>query len=164
MELLTPGIGLVFWMGLSFGLVLVILRKYAWIPILSAIRARERTIVRSLVTAKRMDEELAKADLKKEEKLAEAERLYLEMLEKAGVEADAILERARQEAENKAAQILGEAQQVVDAQKRTAMMEIKDQIAMLSVDMAEKVLRHEFDDKGRNRRYVGRLLDEMILN
>ncbi len=164
MELLTPGIGLIFWMTLSFGLVLMILRKYAWRPILSAIKARERSIVRSLVNARRIEEEMLQVDIQKEKILKEAERLYHERLEKADQEAEELMVASRLKATNEARRILDEAGNVVEAQKKLAMMEIREHIATLSFDIAEKVLEEEFHDKERNTRYVGKLLDEMILN
>lgn len=164
MELLTPGIGLVFWMTLSFGLVLMILRKYAWRPILSSIKARERSIVRSLVNARRIEEEMQQTDVRKEKILAEAEKMYHERLEKADQEAEELMAASRLKASEEAKRILDEAVSVVEAQKKAAMLEIREHIASLSFDIAEKVLEEEFHDKDRNVRYVSKLLDEMILN
>lgn len=164
MELITPGLGLVVWMGISFGLVLVILRKYAWKPILATIRARERTIVRSLVNARHIEEEMKRVEVLKRERMEEAERLYAQMLERAREEAAEVVEKAVVEARQEAAKLLGEADKIIEAHKRQAMLEIRDQIAGLSVEMAERVLQEEFHDKERNTRYVNRLLDKMILN
>ena len=164
MELITPGLGLIFWMAISFGLVLLVLRKYAWRPILGAIRARERTIARSLINAKRMEEEMQHLEEVKRQRLAEAENLHHQMVERARQEAGDLLIRAGKEARKEAARILGEAEKAVEAQKRLAMMEVRDQIASLSLDMAQQVLQEEFSDRERNERFVGELLDRMILN
>ena len=164
MELITPGLGLVVWMGLSFGLVLLILRKYAWKPILSTIRARERTIVRSLVNARHIEEEMQKVEALKSQRLEEAELIYRQMLERAERDAGALAEKIIADARLEANRQLGDAGKVIDAQKRKAMLEIRDQIAGLSLEMAERVLEEEFRDRERSSRYVSQLLDQLILN
>lgn len=164
MELITPGLGLVVWMGISFGLVLLILRKYAWKPILTTIRARERSIVRSLVNAKHIEEEMQRMEALKRERIEEAERLYGQMLEHAKAEAKDVVDKAVAEARKEAAKLLGEAEKIIEAHKRQAMLEVRDQIAGLSLEMAERVLQEEFRDKDRNTRFVNQLLDQMILN
>lgn len=164
MELITPGLGLIFWMAISFGLVLLILRKYAWKPILSTIRARERTIVRSLVNAKRINEEMLRLEESKKRHIGDAERIHQQMLDQAREEARELVEKAVKEARQKASRLLEDAEKAIEAQKRLAMMEVKGQIAGLSLEMAEKVLEEEFVDKERNTRFVNDLLDEMILN
>jgi F-type H+-transporting ATPase subunit b len=164
MELITPGLGLIVWMGLAFGLVLLILRKYAWKPILSTIRARERTIVRSLVNARHIEEEMQKVEVMKRLRMEEAERLYSQMLERARQDARELAEKTLSEARLEANRLLADAEKIIDGQKRLAMMEIRDQIAGLSLEMAERVLEEEFSDKGRSTRYVSQLLDQLILN
>jgi F-type H+-transporting ATPase subunit b len=164
MELITPGLGLVVWMGISFGLVLLILRKYAWKPILATIRARERAIVRSLVNARHVEEEMQRVEVLKRERLEEAERIYGQMLERARAEAKEVVDKAVAEARQEAAKLLGETEKIIEVHKRQAMLEIRDQIAGLSLEMAERVLQEEFSDKDRNTRFVNQLLDQMILN
>lgn len=164
MELITPALGLVVWMGISFGLVLLILRKYAWKPILATIRTRERTIVRSLLNARHIEEEMQRMEALKRERMEEAERLYGQMLERARAEAKDLVDKAVSEARQEAAKLLGETDRIIKAHKRQAMLEIRDQIAGLSVEMAERVLQEEFRDKERNTRFVNQLLDQMILN
>ncbi len=164
MELITPGLGLIFWMTISFGLVLLILRKYAWKPILSTIRARERTIVRSLVNAKRINEEMLRLEESKKRHIGDAERIHQQMLDQAREEARELVKKAVKEARQKASRLLEDAEKAIEAQKRLAMMEVKGQIAGLSLEMAEKVLEEEFVDKDRNTRFVNDLLDQMILN
>jgi len=164
MELIKPGLGLIFWMTVSFGMVLLILRKFAWQPILANIRARERTIARSLINARRMEEEMLGLEKLKAEKAAEIEKLAREMMLQANMEADKILDESRKKALDEAAKILDDANGVIESQKKAAMMEIKDQVASLSVEIAEKVLQEEFSDKEKSSRYVHQLLEKVMLN
>lgn len=164
MELITPGLGLIFWMTISFSVVLLVLRKYAWRPILANIRARERTIAKSLINARRMDEEMLKFEKLKMQRMAELEQETQEMMKQAMENAGNIIDQARKKATEEAGKILNEAHLVIEAQKKAAMLDIKNQIAQLSIDMAEKVLQEEFSDKEKSNRYVNRLLDKTILN
>jgi len=164
MELIKPGLGLIFWMTVSFGMVLLILRKFAWQPILANIRARERTIARSLINARRMEEEMLGLEKLKAEKAAEIEKLAREMMLQANMEAEKIMDESRKKALDEAAKILDDANGVIESQKKAAMMEIKDQVASLSVEIAEKVLQEEFSDKEKSSRYVHQLLEKVMLN
>lgn len=164
MELITPGLGLIFWMTVSFSIVLLVLRKYAWRPILANIQARERTIAKSLINARRMDEETLKFEKLKMRKMADLELQTQDNLKQAMEDAGKIVDQARKKATEEAGKILNEAHLVIEAQKKAAMMDIKNQIARLSIDMAEKVLQEEFSDKEKSNRYVDQLLDKTILN
>lgn len=164
MELIEPGLGLIFWMTVSFSLVLVILRKYAWQPILANIRTRERKIAKSLINARKIDEDLQKMEKLKTEKVAEAEKTAREMLQEANNEAGAIVEQARKKALKEASKIMDEANKTIEAQKHAALLAIKSQVADLSLELAQKVLQEEFSDVEKSNRYVHQLLDKVMLN
>lgn len=164
MELVSPGLGLIFWMTLAFGIVLLVLRKYAWRPILNTIREREMYISKSLRDAQHIQRELAALEKVKESKLKDAEKLRLELLAQARTEADDIIRLARQKASTDVTQMMEDAKRAVEAQRKSVINEIRGQIALLSIDMAEKVLEGELKDKKISSDLVNHLLDKVILN
>lgn len=164
MELVTPGLGLIFWMALAFGSVLLILRKYAWRPILNTLHEREKTISQSLRDAQHIQRELAALEQVKSLKLKEAEKLRLELLAQARNEANDILREARLKAFNDTVQLMDDAKKAMEAQRIAAINEIRGQIALLSVDMAEKVLQKELQDKKVSHQLVSKQLEQVIMN
>lgn len=164
MELVSPGLGLIFWMTLAFGIVLMVLRKYAWRPILNTIRERELSISQSLRDAQHIQREMAALEEVKHQKMAEAEKLRLELLTQARHEADEIIRQARQRAGAEATQMLEDGKKAVEAQRSAAVHEIRDQIARLSIDIAEQVLEGELKDMSVSKHLVNQLLDKAVLN
>lgn len=164
MELLMPGLGLIFWMTVAFGVVLIILKKYAWKPILNVLNQREAKLAQSLANARRIEQEMAKLAELKTAKVAEAEQIYSETTKKAHVEAEKIIDQARETARMEAKEIMDRADELIDAYKKEAMREIQSQLSALSLDIAEKVLNEEFSDRDRNARYVKKLLDQVVEN
>ncbi len=164
MELLMPGLGLIFWMTVAFGLVLIILKKYAWKPILNVLIQREAKLAQSLANAKRIEREMAQLAELKTVKVAEAEQIYSETTKKAHAEAEKIIDEAREKARLEAKDIMNRADELIQAYKKEAMREIQGQLSALSLDIAEKVLHEEFSDRERNARYVKKLLDQVVEN
>ncbi len=164
MELLMPGLGLIFWMTLSFGLVLYVLKKYAWGPILGMLDERERNLAKAKSDARRVAHELSQLDALKSARVVEADRIFAETTAKAREEADIIVQQAREKAREEARLIVEQTDALLETYKKQAMREIRSQISVLSMDMAEKILQEEFSDKERNARYVNKLLDELQLN
>ena len=164
MELLMPGLGLVFWMTVAFGCVLYILRKYAWKPILEVLNERENLLANSFKDAKRVEYEMSQLAAVKTEKLAEAEKAREMIIARAKKDAENIVEEAREKAREEARLLSENAEEMAKKYKREAMQEIRDQLSALSVDLAEKILKEEFSDKQRNATYVSKLLDEVALN
>jgi F-type H+-transporting ATPase subunit b len=164
MELVTPGIGLIFWMTLSFGIVFFLLKKFAWTPILSMIKEREKSIEDALKAA-----EMAKEDLKlfqtQNEKLkneARAERD--ELLKEARELRDKTIAEAKEKANEEANKILIAAKAEIIAEKTAAMNEIKTQVASLSVEIAERVIKAELANDDKQKKLVQSLLEEVKLN
>ena len=164
MELLMPGLGLVFWMTVAFGFVLLILKKYAWAPILNVLHERENKLAQSFSDAKRIEAEISQLAVMRTEKIAEAEEKHKEIVSKAQIDAERIIEEAREKARQEARLITEKADEMVEAYKQEAMREVRSQLSALSLDIAEKVLLEEFSDKQRNARYVNKLLDEVVMN
>lgn len=159
-----PGLGLIFWMTISFGVVLVILKKYAWKPILSMLNQREKHLAKSFSDAKRIQHELSQLSVLKTTKVAEAEKERDEIIARAKNEADLIIEKARDKAELEARVIAEQADELIEKYKREAMREIKGQLSALSLDIAEKVLTEELSDRQRNELYVDRMLSRVAAN
>lgn len=164
MELLMPGMGLIFWMTLAFGCVLYILRKYAWKPILEVLNEREKFLAKSIEDAKRIEHEMTQLATVKTEKLTEADYARAEIIARAKADAERIVEEAKEKAGEEARRLSVDAEKMVKKYKREAMQEVKDQLSALSVDLAEKILKEEFSDKKRNDIYVRKLLDEVTAN
>ncbi len=164
MELLMPGLGLIFWMTVAFGCVLYILRKYAWKPILEVLNERENLLAKSFKEAKRVEYEMSQLAAVKTEKLAEAEKAREKIIARAQKDAEGIVEEAREKAREEARILSENAEEMAKKYKREAMKEIRDQLSALSIDLAEKILKEEFSDKQRNAVYVSKLLDEVALN
>jgi len=161
MDLVTPALGLVFWTTLVFLLVLFLLNRFAWKPILGAVKERERSIEDALQAANK-----AKADM--ERISADNERI----LKEARIERDAILKEAREikdamikEAGDKAREeghkMLAAAQMAIENQRMAAVTDLKNQVATLSIEIAEKLLRQELSDKDRQKALVDDLLKEI---
>jgi F-type H+-transporting ATPase subunit b len=141
MELVTPPIGLLFWMCLSFGIVVWLLSKYAWKPILGAVQARERSIEDALSEARKMREEMAKMAAGNEELMRQAREDREVLLKEARDIRDREIAQARTKAKAEADALLGRAREDIRNEKNAAMTEMKNQVAELSVQVAETILR-----------------------
>jgi F-type H+-transporting ATPase subunit b len=164
MQLVTPGIGLIFWMVLSFGIVFFLLKKFAWGPILGIITEREESIEKALKAA-----EIAKEDLKlyqnqNEKLLNEARAEREEMMKEARESKDRILAEAKQKAGEEASRIIESARIEIKAEKNAAINEIKTQVAVLSVEIAEKILKSELSSDEKQKALMANLLAEAKLN
>lgn len=164
MELIKPDLGLLFWMILSFSIVLFVLIKFAWRPILAALKHRERSISKSLLAAQRAREEMAKIEFGNEKitQLAKIERENL--LKEAKELKNKILEEARESAKLDAKKIIEEARQSVQHEKNKAINEIKNQIAALSVDIAEKILKQKLGNESLQKELINDLIKDIDLN
>ena len=159
--MITPGLGLVFWMTLTFAVLMFLLAKYAWKPILNALNERETTIVDALNQAKLAREEVQ--NLK-----AENERI----IQEAKIEKDNILREARDRMINEAkdtAKVEGEkmieaARHSIAMEKAAAIDDMKKQIGSLSVDIAETILKKKLDNKDAQNDLVANLLNDKNLN
>ena len=147
MDLITPGIGLIFWTSIVFLILLVLLGKFAWSPIVKALQSREESIQNALNAA-----EIAKSDMEElqsnNQKLldqAKAERSKL--MEEARVNAKDIVEESKAKASTEASLIIEKAQLAIQGEKKSALAETQNLATFLSVDIAEKLLKKELSDK-----------------
>lgn len=164
MELLTPSFGLIFWTLLAFLIVLFILKKYAWKPILNSLDQREKGIADSLETAERVKAEMAQLKNENEELMAKAREERGVMLKEARETKDRIINEAKEQAKIEANKIITEAQQAINAQKMAAITDVKNQVGKLVVEVTEKVLRRELGNTAAQEAHIKDLVDEVKLN
>ena len=163
MELVTPEVGLVFWTALSFFILLFILGKYAWKPILAAVAERENSIESALLKAEAVKEEMSRLTSENEAllKLARAERDAI--LSEAKKVKDQMITDAKATAHTEGARMIELARIEINNQKAIAMADVKNQVASLSLEIAEKVLRKQFEDQQKQDELVSQLLKEVKL-
>lgn len=151
-------------MLISFGIVLLILRALAWRPILNALKEREKTIQDRLDVARKAKKELAEIEFGNERIIALAKTERANMLKEAQETRRKIIEEARQEAREEANKIMEDTNRKIEARKREAEQQIRDQIAGLSVEVAEKVLKEKLSDDQKQKDYIKSLVDEITIN
>ena len=164
MELVTPGIGLLFWMLLSFSIVLFILKKYAWKPILKSLKDREDSITDALSAADKAREEMANLNAENEKIIAEANEERKKILAEAYEQNHHIVSQSKDEAQKEADRIIENAREIIEHEKNLALREIKHLMADLSIDIAKKVLEKELSDDAKQREYVETILNDVNLN
>lgn len=164
MELVSPGIGLIFWMTLAFGIVLWLLGKYAWKPILKSLHEREETIDRALHEADLARKGMDDLKISNEELLKEAKGERDAIMKQAREIKEKLIEDARLKANIEANRIVESARESIENEKLAAMVDLKNQIADLSIEIAEKLLERDLADKKRQKDYVEQLIRETKLN
>ena len=154
-------LGLFVWQTLLFVALLLLLKKFAWKPILDAVNERETSIKESLSAAEkaRDDMEAVQADNKRILKEARSERDAL--LAEAKTASIKIVNRAKEDAKAEADKITAQAQEMIQNEKKAAINELKSQVASLSVDIAAKVLQTELKDQAAQEKFVSELVKEI---
>ena len=164
MELLKPELGLMFWTTLLFLLLLFILKKFAWGPILGMLKEREEGIATALQSAEKARAEMALLNADNQRILNEAKEEKAKILKEARETYDKIVGEASNKAKDEAARLLAEAKRDIDNQKNAAMVEIKNQIGNLATEVAEKMIRKELKKDGEQMNYLNQLVGEIKLN
>jgi F-type H+-transporting ATPase subunit b len=164
MELVTPGFGLVFWTTLTFIFLLLILKKYAWKPIVDAVDSRNDKIEKSLQAAEIARKEMENMHAENKKILDEAKEEKKNILAEAYQANHHIIAEARTEAQVEADRILEHARVTIESEKNIALSEIKHLMADLSVDIAKKVLQKELADENKQREYIDNILKDINLN
>jgi F-type H+-transporting ATPase subunit b len=162
--LVTPDLGLVVWTTVSFLILLFILAKFAWKPIMSAIDERERSIEDALLKAEAAKEEMARLTDENEKLLKQARAERDIILREAKHLKDQIIGEARDAAQKEGAKMMEKARMEIDNQKAIAMADVKNLVADLSIEIAEKVLRKEFEKADKQDELVADLLKQVKLN
>lgn len=164
MDLITPAVGTIIWTTIVFVILLIILRAFAWKPILSAVKERQKSIEDSLNEAKLMREKMDNMKAENEIVLREAKAERDSILKEARELKDKIVASAKDEAQIEANKLIESTKQSIITAKEAAMVDIKNQIASLSVDVAERVLRKELDNKPAQEALAKELIDGVKLN
>ena len=164
MDLVKPAFGLVFWMIISFSVILFLLKKFAWGPILNSLTERENTISDALNTAQKAQEEMLALKAGNEKLLQEARNERDTLLKEAREAKEMIISEAKTKATEAADKILVSARENISNEKMAAITELKNYVATLSIEIAEKVLKQELADPNKQKELVQTLLKDTKLN
>ena len=164
MGLVSPNPGTIIWMLFIFGIVLFILRKFAWKPILNALKDREESIANALNSAEEAKKEVAGLKADNERIIAEAIQERSNILKEAKEIKDKIIAEAKEKAMQEATKSIELARTQIQNEKTAAINDIKKQVAELSVMIAEKVIKKELGNKAEQEKMVDGLVDEIKLN
>ncbi|MFN4972062.1 MAG: F0F1 ATP synthase subunit B [Bacteroidota bacterium] len=164
MELIKPGLGLLFWMTVTFSIVLWLLSKFAWKPILKSIREREDSINSALNAADDARKQMDALKSDNEKLLAEARKERDRMLKEAAELKDSIIAQAKKSADEEARRMISNANDAIEKAKIAAMNQLKSEVAELTVTLAEKILRKKMEDRSQQEAFVNENLKTITLN
>ncbi len=164
MELLLPGLGLIFWTLIAFVIVFVILKKFAWKPILASLKERETGIANSLATAERVKAEMAHMKNESEAMMAQAREERSRMVKDAKEATDKMLSEAKERARLEYDRIVADAQVAILQQKNAALIDVKNQVGRLVIEVSEKVIRRELSNRAEQENYIKGLAETVKLN
>jgi F-type H+-transporting ATPase subunit b len=164
MDLVTPGIGMIFWSTLFFLVLLFILGKFAWPAILTAVKARNESIRHALDAANKAKEEMAQLQVDNEKILAEAKAERDNLFKEAKEVKDKLIADAKEKASQEANKLVQKAREAIRTEKAAALNEMKEQISHLSVDIAEQILRAKLGENKAQKELVDKLINEADLN
>ena len=162
MGLLTPDPGLLFWMIIVFGVVFFILAKYGFPVIIRMVEDRKAYIDQSLKAAREANEKLASVKQEGERILAQANEEQVRILNEAAATRDRIINEAKERARLEGDRLTEETKKQIETEKESAIRDIRRQVAVLSVGIAEKVMRSKLADEKEQMELIDRMLDEMI--
>ncbi len=164
MELIYPGLGLIFWMTLSFLLLFFILKKFAWKPVMSSLNARDKKIADALNAAELAHEEMKLLKIDNEKLLRDAKVEREKIIAQARILKEKILEEARQKGNEEAQRIIESAKEAIEYEKLSAITELKNQLGLLSLEIAEKVLENELEDQSKQTQLIEKMLGDVNFN
>lgn len=163
MNIVAPE-SLIFWTTIIFLLLLFLLRKFAWKPILGAVRSRETSINDALEAAEKAKLEMQNMHADNEKLLQEARAEREAMMKEARELKAKIIADAKEDAKLEADKMVAQAQAAIESEKKAAIAELKQQVASLSLEIAEKVVKHELSDSDKQMKLVNEMLGEAKLN
>ena len=162
MNLVTPDAGLLFWMVVIFGLLFFLLWKFGFPVITSMVEKRNSTIEKSLKDAHEIEARMGQMVEEHARMLEEARKEQAQILRDATDTRNKILAQAKDDAREEAAKILAEARTEIEAEKEAALRDVRKEVAVLSVSIAEKILRKELSEDKEQREYIDRMVDETV--
>lgn len=161
MELLSPSLGLIFWQLVGFLILLFLLGKFAWKPILNALSERETSIKDALALAEKTKLEMAQLKAENEKLLAEARKERDRILKDATAAANQLREEAKAQTAKETSRMIEDARASIQIEKRAALAEVKKQVAELSVQIAERILRERLSGERAQKEYVSKLVGDL---
>jgi F-type H+-transporting ATPase subunit b len=162
--LVLPDIGLVFWNTIAFLVLLIVLGKFAWKPMLKAINERESGIEEALLKADKMKAEITAMQNENEALLAKAREERATIIKEAKEASEKMVNDAKDKAKSEYERIISDAQAAIAQQKNAAMIDVKNQVGALVIEVAEKVLRKELSNKADQESYIKQIAEEVKLN
>lgn len=163
-SILTPDLGLLFWMMIAFLVVFGVLAKFGFPAIINMVEERKAYIDESLRKAHEANEKLQNIQSEAEHILQEARERQAQILKEAAATRETIVGQAQEKAREEGVRIISEAKAQIEAEKQNAIRDIRSQVATLSVQIAEKILRHNLNGDAQQMQYVDKLLDEVSSN
>ena len=162
MNLVTPDTGLLFWMVVIFGLVFFLLWKFGFPIITGMVEKRNHTIEKSLKDAKEVEAQLSAMMAEHAQMLEDARKEQAQILREAADTRSKLIADAKVQAQEEAAKILADARTEIAAEKEAALRDVRKEVAVLSVSIAEKILRKELSDEDVQKDYIDRMVDETV--
>lgn len=164
MNLITPDLGLFFWQLVGFLLLLIVLRIFAWKPILDALKQRDQSIEDALQAAEIARKEIDRLKSDNDRLLEEAREERDKILSEAQKAANAIKDQAKTIADAQAEKLISDAKEAIETEKLKALREVKQEVASLSLEIAEKILRENLSDDKKQKQLAETYLRELNIN
>lgn len=161
MNLITPDAGLLFWMVIIFGIVFLLLWKFGFPVITSMVEKRSARIDESLRQAREIEEKMADWERRQASEMEKTRKEQADILRDAALRGEKLIADAREKAAAEAGEILSKAREEIAAEKESALRDVRREVAVLSMQVAEKVLRRELSDEGAQRELIDRMVDEV---
>ncbi len=163
-DLVTPSIGLLFWSTVAFAILFFVLKKMAWKPMLSAISEREQNIEDAISKADKLKVEMAQMASENEALMQKTREERAVMIKEAKETADKMVADAKDKAKAEYDRIVGDAQAAILQQKNAALIDVKNQLGSLVIEVSEKILRKELSNKSEQESYINELAGSVNLN
>jgi F-type H+-transporting ATPase subunit b len=164
MELLTPGTGLIIWQTIVFVGLFLLLAKFAWKPILGSLKERETSIQQALDSAERAKQEISLLKSDNEKLLREAREERERIMREAREAANRMKEEAQLDAKKAADKIIQEARAAINIEKQAALKEVKVQVAMFSLEVAERLMKKNLADDKSQKELVNNYINDLKIN
>lgn len=162
--LLNPDFGLVFWTTITFLLLVFLLGKFAWKPIMQSIDKRNQEIADALAAAEKMKEEIAQLEAKHEKMIQEARMERDKIINEARKISEKIINDANEKAKEEARRIIESAYETIENQKVAMMTELRNEVALIALEIAEEVIRENFKDNEKQKQYAFQLAEKFKTN
>jgi len=164
MDLLTPGTGLIIWQAFVFLLLFFLLSKLAWKPILSSLKEREQSIQQALDSAENAKKEMASLMADNEKLLKQAREERDKILRDARDAANRLHDQAQADAKKNADRLIEDAKSIIQTEKNAALRDVKEQVAIFSIEIAEKLIKKNLSDDKSQKELANTFIKDLKLN